>query len=124
LLARLRRTLSCAQSAFPGVDAEKLAEEERFLDRIAYVCQKMKVPHSLTLALGNRRYFSPYIGCYKRDQERAAAHPKRKITFVFIPLSGIGEEQVETLKDLEDDPNAAFFFGNSKGEPRHKYMCI
>jgi len=38
-----------------------------------------------------------------RDQERVAAHSKRKITFVFIPLSGIGEEQVETLKDLEDD---------------------
>ena len=59
-----------------------------------------------------------------RDQGRAAAHPKRKITFVFIPLSSIGEEQVETLKDLEDDPNAAFFFDNSKAEPRHKYMCI
>ena len=58
-----------------------------------------------------------------RDQERVAAHPKRKITFV-IPLSGIGEEQVETLKDLEDDPNAAFFFDNSKAEPCHKYHDI
>jgi ATP-dependent DNA helicase RecQ len=54
-----------------------------------------------------------------RDQERAAGHPKRKITFVFIPLSGIGEEQVETLKDIEDNPNAAFFFDRSKAEPRH-----
>src|SRR5882762_1884210 len=53
-----------------------------------------------------------------RDQERVAAHSKRKITFVFIPLSGIGEEQVETLKDLEDD------FDNSKAEPRHIYLCI
>jgi len=53
-----------------------------------------------------------------RDQERVAAHSKRKITFVFIPLSGIGEEQVETLKDLEDD------FDNSKAEPRHTYLCI
>ena len=23
------------------------------------------------------------------------------------------------MKDLEDDPNAAFFFDNSKAEPRH-----
>ena len=59
-----------------------------------------------------------------RDQERVAAHPKRKITFVFIPLSGIGEEQVETLKDLEDGPNVAFFLDNSKTEPRHTYICI
>ncbi|KAN0072178.1 hypothetical protein V8E54_009907 [Elaphomyces granulatus] len=55
-----------------------------------------------------------------RDQERAAAHPKRKITFVFIPLSSIGEEQVETLKDLEDDPNAAFFFDNKMNSGRRR----
>jgi hypothetical protein len=56
--------------------------------------------------------------------QRAAAHPKRKIAFVFIPLSGISEGQVETLKDREDDPNAAFFFDNSKAEPCHKYHDI
>jgi hypothetical protein len=33
------------QSAFSGIDVEKLAQDDRFLDRIAYVCQKMKVPH-------------------------------------------------------------------------------
>ncbi|KAN0083884.1 hypothetical protein V8E54_002972 [Elaphomyces granulatus] len=98
----------------------------------------MKVPH---LHVGQERrvltrshWLWEIVGIYwmlqaklqqkAHDQERAAAHPKRKITFVFIPLSGIGEEQVETLKDLEDDPNAAFFFDNSKAEPRHKYMCI
>jgi len=36
---------SLLESAFPGIDTENLAEEERFLDIIAYVCQKMKVPH-------------------------------------------------------------------------------
>jgi len=35
---------SLLQSAFPGIEVEKLAQEDRFLDRIAYVCQKMKVP--------------------------------------------------------------------------------
>ncbi|KAN0087054.1 hypothetical protein V8E54_000742 [Elaphomyces granulatus] len=54
-----------------------------------------------------------------QQKARDQAHPKLKITFVFIPLSGIGEEQVETLKDLEDDPNAAFFLDNGKAEPRH-----
>src|SRR5467141_3998346 len=34
---------SLLQSAFPGIEVEKLAQEDRFLDRIAYVCQKMKV---------------------------------------------------------------------------------
>ena len=28
------------QSAFSGIDLEKLAQDDRFLDRIAYVCQK------------------------------------------------------------------------------------
>ena len=137
---------SLLQIAFPEINADKLIEEERFLSRIAYVCQRMKVPHLhvgqidvlrnlerrkdvcllARTGFGKSLVFQSLYWMLQaklqqkaRDQEIAAAHPKRKITIVFIPLSGIGEEQVETLKDLEEDPNAAFFFDNSKAESHH-----
>ena len=98
------------QSAFSGIDVEKLAQDDRFLDRIAYVCQKMKVPHlhvSQVDVLRNLEYgkdvcllartgfgkslvfqslywmLQAKLQQKARDQKRlgAAAHPKRKITF-------------------------------------------
>src|SRR6267378_337450 len=75
--------------------------------------------YSLALALGNHWYFSPYIGCYKQSSSKKPMIRKepRHIQSVISPLSSshcLVSEQVETLKDLEDDPNAALFFDNSK----------
>ncbi|KAN0071654.1 hypothetical protein V8E54_010250 [Elaphomyces granulatus] len=78
-------------SAFPGIDAEKLAEEERFLDRIRRVLTRSHWQSFGKSLVFQSLYWmlvtSKAPAKKARDQERAAAHPKRKITFVFIPLS-------------------------------------
>jgi ATP-dependent DNA helicase RecQ len=134
------------EAAFPEPDDSRLLQDERFQERIAYVCKKMKVPslraEQVTVlrslerrkdvcllartGFGKSLVFQSLYWMYEaklqqkaRDQQTVPGKPKRKITFVFVPLSGLGEEQVEALKVLENDPDAAFFYDKSKVDPHH-----
>lgn len=137
-----------ADDVFDGRDDQTSLSprEHAFQERVAHVCQKMKISslHESQIQVfkalergQNICYFAatgsgkslPFQSFYwmleaKLQQkasfeQRPTSLPKRKITFVFIPLSAIAEEQVDNLRILHNDPNAAFFFDQSKSEAHH-----
>jgi superfamily II DNA helicase RecQ len=51
------------------------------------------------------------------------ARPKKGVTIVFVPLSGLGEEQVEKL-NRDEGKEVAFFYDGSKTEPHHLHDIV
>jgi superfamily II DNA helicase RecQ len=123
----------------------RVDEERRFEERIAFVCTMMKVPNlypeqvQVLRALekgkdvcllartgfGKSLVFQALYWMHvktlmqKPGRERTGiARPKKGITIVFVPLSGLGEEQVEKL-NRDEGKEVAFFFDRSKMEPHH-----
>lgn len=120
-------------------------QEVLFEERIAFVCTMMKVPSlypeqvQVLRALeegrdvcllartgfGKSLVFQALYWMHvktlmqKPDRTRTGiARPKKSITIVFVPLSGLGEEQVEKL-NRDEGKEVAFFYDRSKIEPQH-----
>ena len=120
-------------------------KERRFEERIAFVCTAMKVPSLYpeqvqalrALEKGKDVYLLAHTGfgkslvfqalywmhvktlMQKPDRKQTGlARPKKGITIVFVPLPGLGEEQVEKL-NRDEGKEVAFFYDQSKVDPCH-----
>ena len=120
-------------------------KERRFEERIAFVCTMMKVPslypeqvqvlraleEGKDVCLMARTGFGKslvfqalywmHVKTLMQNPNRkrtGIARPKKSITIVFVPLSGLGEEQVEKL-NRDEGKEVAFFYDRSKMELHH-----